>query len=87
MEAVAKRLPPADRWTYLCGVAAGEKPTDVVVRAFDAPALVAVGDGARGPDVEPVLVPAGQGRRVVGAHVYARPADPARPGRVSYRGV
>lgn len=87
MEAVAVTLAAGDRWTFLCGVSAGEKPTDVVVRAFEVPALVAIGEGARGPESEPVLVPAGQGRRVMGMNVYARPADPTRPGRVTYRGV
>lgn len=86
MEAVEIRLPAGDRWTYLCGQADAKKPNDVVIRAFGQPALCAVGDGERGPDAEPVLVPVGQGRRLVGRHFYARPADPALSGLLTVRG-
>ena len=86
MEATAIRLPPGDRWTYLCGQADAKKPADVVVRAFEEPLLCAVGQGEGSPDTEPVLVRPGEGRRLVGQHFFARPADPARGGVVSYRG-
>jgi hypothetical protein len=87
MEAVAVRLPAGDRWTYLCGQTDAKKPADVVVRAFERPLLCAVGDAERGPDTEPILVPAGQGRRLVGNHFFCRPADPAGGGLVTYRGL
>jgi hypothetical protein len=86
MEAVEIRLPAGDRWTYLCGQGADQKPTDVVVRAFGFPVLAAVGSGENTPDVEPILVPSGQGRRLVGRHFFARPADPAQGGLLTIRG-
>lgn len=87
MDAVALLLPSGDRWTYVCGQAGAKQPGDVVVRAFERPVLCATGEVERGPDSEPILIPAGQGRRVVGFHVFARPADPSAASRISYRGV
>lgn len=87
MEAVAIRLGQDERWTYLTGHGASKEPVDLVVRAFDADVLVAVGDAERGPDSEPVRVPAGQGRRLCGWHFFARPLDVQRPARVVYRGA
>jgi hypothetical protein len=87
MEAVAVRLAEGERWTYLVGPGASKDPLDLVVRAFDADVLVAIGDAERGPDGEPLRVPAGQGRRLCGWHFFARPADAARPARVTYRGA
>ena len=87
MEAVAIRLPVGERWTYLCGQVDAKKSGEVVVRAFDAPALCAVGEAERGPDAEPVLVPSGEGRRLVGQHFFARSADPARACLLTYRGL
>lgn len=87
MEAVAVLLPTGERWTCLCGQADARKPGDVVVRAFESAVLCAVGDTERGPDSEPILIPAGQGRRVIGPYVFARLARPGQTGHVSYRGV
>jgi hypothetical protein len=86
MEAVEIHLPAGDRWTYLCGQADAKKPADVVVRAFERAVLCAVGEGERGPDAEPILVPSGEGRRLVGRHFYGRPADPAQGGVLTVRG-
>lgn len=87
MEAIAVRLPPGERWTYLCGESGAKKPADVVVRAFEHALLAAVGTGERGPDTEPVLVRPGEGRRLVGQHFFARPADPVQGSLVTYRGL
>lgn len=87
MEATAIRIPAGTRWVYLCGLAAGAQATDVVVRAFESPALLAIGEDAGAPDSEPVLVPVGQGRRVIGRHVFARSASADRPSLVTFRGM
>jgi hypothetical protein len=87
MEATAMRLPSGERWSYLGGQAGAKEPLDVVVRAFEAPVLAAVGDQERGPDSEPVLVPAGEGRRLCGWHFFARPASAASGALVTFRGI
>lgn len=87
MEATAVRLPSGERWSYLGGQAAAKEPIDLVVRAFEAAVLAAVGDQERGPDSEPILIPAGQGRRLCGFHFFARPASAAGGALVSFRGI
>lgn len=87
MEATVVRLSSGERWSYLCGQSGAKEPIDLVVRAFEGPALCAVGDAERGPDSEPILVPVGQGRRLCGFHFYARPADPTRSSLITYRGL
>ena len=86
MEAVALRLTRVEGWTYLGGDAEAKKPLEGVIRAFEHPVLAAVGEGPDAPTGEPVEVPAGEGRRLEGRHFFARPGEPARPCRVSYRG-
>jgi hypothetical protein len=49
---------------------------------------VAPSDSDRMPDKDPVRVPAGEGRRVVGRWFFARPAEPSLgPCLISYRGL
>ncbi|MFM8387367.1 MAG: hypothetical protein ACKOCB_11205 [Planctomycetia bacterium] len=87
MEATLKRLPPGEAWCYLGGQPGAKEPLDLVVRAFEGSVLVAVGENDRAPDTEPVLVPAGQGRRMCGFHFFARAAAPAAGALVSVRGL
>jgi hypothetical protein len=86
LEATSRRLPAGERWTYLGGQADAKEPFDLVVRAFEAPVLVAIGENDRAPDTEPVLVPVGQGRRLCGQHFFARPAEGAAA-VVTFRGL
>ncbi|MFM8981033.1 MAG: hypothetical protein ACKOSS_11305 [Planctomycetia bacterium] len=87
MEATLKRLSPGEAWAYLGGQPGAKEPIDLVVRAFEGSVLVAVGENDRAPDTEPVLVPAGQGRRLCGFHFFARPATAASGAVVSVRGL
>jgi hypothetical protein len=87
MEATLKRLPPSEAWCYLGGQTGPKEPFDLVVRAFEGSVLVAVGENDRAPDTEPVLVPAGQGRRLCGWHFFARPARAGAGVVVSVRGL
>jgi hypothetical protein len=87
MDATSLRLSPGSAWAYLGGQPHAKEPLDLVVRAFEGPVLVAVGENERAPDAEPVLVPAGQGRRLCGTHFFARPAEEARGAVVTLRGL
>ena len=87
MEATSRRLPVGEAWTYLGGQPDAKEPIDLVVRAFEAPVLVAVGMNDRAPDSEPVLVPLGEGRRLCGSHFFARPLEALRPAIVTVRGL
>jgi hypothetical protein len=87
MEQVALRLQRTDGWTLLASDPEAKKPAELVVRAFERPVLCATGSDANAPDGEPVVVPAGEGRRLTGRFFFARPAPPEEPCLVSYRGV
>lgn len=87
MEATSRRLPAGERWTYLGGQADAKEAFDLVVRAFEAPVLVATGENDRAPDTEPVLVQRGEGRRLCGLHFFARPAVAGAPAVVTLRGL
>jgi hypothetical protein len=74
VEQRAFRLRRGDGWTYLGGND-GPKALECVVRSFESPVRVTVGEG---PDDLPAatageLVPPGQGRRFEGHHFFARP--------------
>ena len=87
MEQIARRLDDVDAWAYLGGKADAKKPLEVVVRAFDGDVLAVAGSTPDAPDGEPVLVPRGEGRRVVGLHFFVRPAEPVGPRLITYRGI
>jgi hypothetical protein len=86
MEQVALRLTNTQDWTLLGGNPEAKKPVEVVVRSFDVPVHVATGSTNRAPDVEPIVVPAGEGRRLTGRWFFARPVAPGGPCRISFRG-
>ena len=85
MEQVALRL-IGDSWTYLGGDADAKQPLELVVRAFDGAACMAIGEGPDGPTGDPVDVPEGEGRRLEGRHFYAKPAT-GNSCLISYRGI
>ncbi len=87
MEQIAIRLTQNDTWTYLAGDSDAKKDLEVVVRAFDHDALARTGASQTAPDGEEVLVPVGQGRRLIGKHFFARPAGKHRRCLISYRGI
>ena len=87
MESFALRVQKTDGWTRIGGNPDAKKPLDVVVRAFEGPVLVATGSEEKGPDREPVLVPEGEGRRLVGRQFFVRPAPPVGPRLISHRGL
>jgi hypothetical protein len=87
MEQVALRLQRTDGWTYLGGDAEAKKPLEVVVRAFEGAVLAATGSGPNAPDADPVTVPEGEGRRLVGRHFFVRPAGGDGSRLISYRGL
>jgi hypothetical protein len=87
MESVALRVQKTDGWTRIGSMPDAKKPVDVVIRTFEGPVLVATGPDEKGPDREPVLVPDGEGRRLVGRHFFVRPAPPVGPRLISYRGL
>lgn len=87
MEAIALRLQKTDGWTCIGGKEDAKKPLDVVIRAFEGPVLAATGSSDKAPDREPVLVPRGQGRRLVGRHFFVRPAPPVGPRLITHRGL
>ncbi len=90
MEQYASRLSRRDGWTWIGGRSDGKKDYECIVRAFDAAIRFTDGEG---PDALPaddagVVVPAGEGRRLVGRHFFARPLDPRGPEpRISLRGL
>ncbi len=86
METYAVHLTNAE-WTYLGGKDEAKKPVELVVRSYDQDVYAATGTGANAPDTDPVLVPAGEGRRLEGTHFYVRPSDPARACRIAHRGL
>ena len=88
MDAHALRLMKTDGWTYLGGRPEAKKPPEVVVRAFEGDVLFATGGDETAPDTDPVVVPEGEGRRLVGTHFFVRPAPPAeRPVLLTHRGL
>ena len=87
MEQIAYRLDGSDEWTHLGGKTGAKKPLELVVRAFDGDVLAATGTDESAPDQEAVRVPHGEGRRLVGHHFFVRPAPPAGPRLISYRGI
>ena len=87
MESVALRVQKTDGWTRIGSKPDAKKPLDVVVRAFEGPVLIATGSEDKEPDREPVLVPDGEGRRLVGRHFFVRPAPPVGPRLISHRGL
>lgn len=87
MEQVAIRIQKTDGWTYVGGDAEAKKPIEVVIRAFEGNVLTAIGEGESTPTSEPVAVPEGEGRRLVGRHFFVRPAPPERACLISFRGM
>jgi hypothetical protein len=87
MEQVAVRLTKTDEWTLLGGDPEAKKPAEIVVRSFGGAAHVATGKTDRTPDTEPILVPAGEGRRLAGRWFFARPAGDGGVRTISYRGL
>ena len=84
-EAFTVTLDGAD-WRLL-GSTPEKEATEVVVRAFDRDVLVATGSSAGRPDGTPITVRAGSGGRVLGLHVFARPALAGTRCRILVRGV
>ena len=74
-------------WTYLGGDDEAKKPVELVLRSYDQDVHAATGSGANAPDTDPVVVPAGEGRRLEGKHFFVRPSDPAQPCRIAHRGL
>ena len=87
MESIALRVQKTDGWTRIGSRPDAKKPLDVVIRTFEGPVLVATGSEEKEPDREPVLVPDGEGRRLVGRHFFVRPAPPLGPRLISHRGL
>ena len=87
MEQIARRLDGVDTWTYLGGKAEAKKPLELVVRAFDGAVLAATGSTDDAPDGEEVLVPSGEGRRLVGSHFFVKSAPPVGSRLITYRGI
>lgn len=87
MDPVALRVQKTDGWTCIGSKPDAKKPLDVVVRAFEGPVFAATGSEEKGPDREPVLVPDGEGRRLVGRHFFVRPAAPLGPRLITHRGL
>jgi hypothetical protein len=87
MEQIALRLQKTDGWTRIGSQPDARKPPEVVIRAFDGPVLAATGTTEKAPDGEPVLVPPGEGRRLAGFHIFARPAPPEGPRLITHRGL
>ncbi len=87
MDSTALRVQKTDGWTHIGSRPEAKKPLDVVVRAFEGPVLVATGADEKAPDCEPVRVPDGEGRRLVGRHFFVRPAPPIGPRLISHRGL
>ena len=87
MESVALRVQKTDGWTRIGSKPDAKKPLDVVIRAFEGPVLVATGADEKAPAGEPVLVPDGEGRRLIGRHFFVRPAPPLGPRLISHRGL
>lgn len=85
-EAYALTLPDGADWRLL-GSTPEKDATEVVVRAFDRDVLVAVGSTPSRPDGTPLVVRAGSGGRVVGLHIFAKPAHAGAPCRILVRGV
>jgi len=86
METYAVRLTQAE-WTYLGGTPEAAEAVELVVRALDQDVLAATGTNADAPEGEPVRIPLGAGRRLVGHHFFVRPSDPDHACRVTHRGL
>jgi hypothetical protein len=86
MEQVALTLPPGSGWTYLGGDAEARKDIEVVLRAFDQDVEFVKGQDAETPGPDPVRVPVGEGRRLVGRHFFARPTGQGAC-RITRRGL
>jgi hypothetical protein len=86
MEQVALNLARSSGWTYLGGDAEARKDLELVVRAFDQDVEIVLGEDSSTPGSGVVRVPAGEGRRLVGRHFFARAT---RDGacRISRRGL
>jgi len=87
MDQVALTLGADSGWTYLGGDEEARKDLEVVVRAFDQDVQFTIGTGADAPGTEPVTVPNGEGRRLVGRHFFVRPATAGSPCRITQRGL
>jgi hypothetical protein len=89
MEQYVVRLDQAGQWVLLGSTPEDKKDdSEVVVRSFDIAIEGATGSGPGAPDGDPVPVPAGEGRRLVGRHFFVRlPADATGSCRVSHRGL
>lgn len=88
MEQYVINLTDGSNWTHL-GSWEGDAKTpeaEVIVRPYDAAILFATGSGEGAPDGEPLEVPQGEGRRLVGKHFFVRLAG-SGPTRVYHRGL
>jgi len=84
MQQVALRLAGDGAWVHLGGAEGAGKPREVVIRAFDVDVEAATGTQNATPDCQPVRVPRGEGRRLVGLHFFVRSPT---AGRISMRGL
>ena len=89
MEQYVLRLDEAGQWTHLGSTPEDKKDdSEVVIRTFDGEIEGATGSGPGAPDGDPVRVPPGEGRRLIGRHFFVRlPEGAAGPCRVSHRGL
>lgn len=85
-EAWTLTLPDGAPWRLL-GSTPEKEATEVVIRSFDRDVLVATGSTPSKPDGTPIVVRAGAGGRVLGLHVFAKPAHAGAPCRILVRGV
>lgn len=87
MESIALRVRKLDGWTYLGGKPEARKEPEVIVRAMEGPVLFVTGEDDRTAGGQAVLVPEGEGRRLVGRHFFVRPAPPEGPRLIVHRGL
>lgn len=85
METYALHLTKPE-WTRIAQDSTATKPCELVLRSFDQDVEFAIGSGENAPDTEPVLVPAGEGRRLKGTYFYVRPTSPGQACRITHRG-
>ena len=88
METVARRISDPSAWTYLGGDEGSKEAPECIVRAFDGPVRFTTGSTAESADpAAAVHVPRGEGRRLVGRHFFAQPAEPASSCLIAVRGI
>jgi hypothetical protein len=84
-EGIALTLEPAGAWRRV-GSAPEGKPVEFVLRSFDRPVLFAAGSSPAEPEGEPIVVAPGEGARLEGLHVFARPTPGEGQVRILVRG-